>query len=60
MLDDQGNYCITEVKYYDDASANACHSGLEWELLSWKMDEEEPVKGAKEIRTRAQSSSTNP
>ena len=32
ILDDDGNYSM----------AKDCHSGLEWELLSWKMDVEEP------------------
>ena len=42
ILDDQGNYSMANVKSHDDAWAKDCHSGLEWELLSWKMDEEEP------------------
>ena len=42
MLDDQGNYIMAKFEAYDDAWAKDCHSGLEWEVLSWKMDEEEP------------------
>ena len=33
---------MATLKSHDDAWAKDCHSGLEWELLSWKMDEEEP------------------
>ena len=36
FLDDQGNYSITKLESYDEAWAKECHSGLEWELLSWK------------------------
>ena len=35
-------YSMAKLKYYDDAWAKDCHSGLEWEMLSWKMDVEEP------------------
>ena len=42
ILDDQGNYSLEKLKSYDVAWANDCHSGLAWEILSWKMDEEEP------------------
>ena len=42
ILDDQGNYSMAKLKSYDDARAKDCHSGLEWEMLSWKMDLEEP------------------
>jgi len=31
-------YSMAKLKYYDDAWAKDCHSGLEWEMLSWKMD----------------------
>ena len=41
-LDDQGNYSMAKLKVYDGEWAKDCHSGLEWEVLSWKMDEEEP------------------
>ena len=36
------NYSMAKLKSYDDAWAKDCHSGLEWEMLSWKMDVEEP------------------
>ena len=42
LLDDNGNYCLTKVQSHDKEWARACHSGLEWEKLSWKMDVEEP------------------
>ena len=42
ILDDDGNYCLVKVQAHDDAWARDCHSGVGWELLSWKMDEEEP------------------
>ena len=37
-----GNYSLEKLETYDDAWAKDCYSGLEWEVLSWKMDEEEP------------------
>ena len=42
ILDDKGNYSLVKVEAHDEAWARDCHSGLVWELLSWKMDEEEP------------------
>lgn len=39
---DQGNYSMEKLTNYDVAWANDCHSGLQWEMLAWKMDEEEP------------------
>ena len=41
MLDGQGNYSMAKLEAYDDAWAKDCHSGLEWEVLSLKMDQEE-------------------
>ena len=42
ILDDNGKYSLVKVQSHDDAWARDCHSGLGWEMLSWKMDEEEP------------------
>ena len=42
MLDDNGNYCLEKLWAHDDEWAQGCFRGLEWELLSWNMDVEEP------------------
>ena len=42
ILDDNGKYSLVKVQSHDDAWARDCHSGLVWEMLSWKMDVEEP------------------
>ena len=42
ILDDNGNYSLVKVQSYDEAWARDCHSGIKWEMLAWKMDEEEP------------------
>lgn len=42
MLDDNGNYSLAKVEAHDEAWARDCQSGLDWEMLSWKMDEEDP------------------
>ena len=41
-MDDNGNYSLEKLKAHDDGWAQECFKGLDWELLSWKMDEEEP------------------
>ena len=33
---------MEKLKSYDEAWAKDCHSGLEWEMLSWQLDVEEP------------------
>ena len=47
ILDDNGNYSLVKVEAHDEAWARDCHRGLVWEILSWKMDTEEP--GAAQI-----------
>ena len=42
MFDEDGNYNIERVRAHDEAWAQDCFSGLEWEVLSHKMDIEEP------------------
>ena len=42
LLDDQGNYDVEKVGAHDAEWGRQCEGGLEWEVLSWKMDEEEP------------------
>ena len=42
ILDANGNYSLEKLKAHDDGWAQECFKGLEWELLSWKMDVEEP------------------
>ena len=37
-----GNYSLEKLETYDSTWAKECYSGLEWEVLSWKMDVEEP------------------
>ena len=43
ILDDNGNYCLEKLKKYDAAWAMDCQTGLTFERLSYKMDEEEPT-----------------
>ena len=42
ILDEDGNYSLVKVASHDDSWARDCHSGIGWEVLSWKMDDEEP------------------
>ena len=42
ILDDLGNYSMDKLKAHDPEWAQSCHAGVEWEVLSWKMDVEEP------------------
>ena len=42
ILDPLGCYSVLKVAAHDEAWCRDCHSGLQWELLSWKMDEEDP------------------
>ena len=42
LLDDKGCYFPEKLEGHDQAWARQCASGLEWEILSWRMDEEEP------------------
>ena len=42
ILDDKGNYSLVKVESHDDAWGQECHSGVGWEVLSWRMDEEDP------------------
>ena len=43
LLDDKGCYSLEKVQEQDEEWARQCTSGLEWEILSWRMDEEEPT-----------------
>ena len=43
LLDDQGKYDLEKVRAHDDEWGRQCEGGLEWEILSWRMDEEEPT-----------------
>ena len=42
VLDDEGKYDLEKVRAHDEEWGRQCEGGLEWEVLSWKMDEEEP------------------
>ena len=42
IVDDEGNYSMEKLKLHDSEWAQSCVAGLEWEVLSYKMDEEEP------------------
>ena len=42
ILDDKGNYSLVKVESHDDAWGRDIHSGIGWEMLSWRMDEEDP------------------
>ena len=42
LLDDQGKYDLEKVGAHDSEWGRQCEGGLEWEILSWRMDEEEP------------------
>ena len=42
ILEKTGNYSVDKLETYDSTWAKECYSGLEWEVLSWKMDVEEP------------------
>ena len=42
ILDEDGNYSAVELRIYDASWALDCSSGLGWEILSYKMDIEQP------------------
>ena len=42
LLDEKGNYNLEKVRAHDGEWGSQCEGGLEWEILSWRMDEEEP------------------
>ena len=42
ILDENGNYSLGKLRVHDEQWAQDCFRGLEWEILSWKMDVEEP------------------
>ena len=42
ILDENGNYSLAKLRVHDEQWAQDCFRGLEWEILSWKMDVEEP------------------
>ena len=42
ILDEHGNYSMIKLQGHDGAWYELCISGLKWEVLSWKMDVEEP------------------
>ena len=42
ILDANGNYSMDKVKAHDPTWHELCLTGIKWEVLSWKMDVEEP------------------
>ena len=58
ILDEKGNYTSVKVEAHDEAWAQDCRTGLVWEILSWKMDDEEP--GAAQIISIALNRSKSP
>ena len=42
ILDAIGNYSMEKLNTHDPAWHELCLTGLKWEVLSWKMDVEEP------------------
>ena len=42
ILDENGNYSLEKLRVHDDEWSQGCFRGLEWEVLSWKMDVEQP------------------
>ncbi len=42
ILDEKGNYSLEKLQAHDEQWSQDCFRGLEWEVLSWKMDVEEP------------------
>ena len=42
ILDQNRNYSLEKLRDHDAEWAQQCSSGLDWEVLSWKMDVEEP------------------
>ena len=42
ILDHNGNYSLEKLRVHDAEWALGCFRGLEWEVLSWRMDIEEP------------------
>ena len=42
ILDENGNYSAVKLRAYDEAWALDCFSGLGWDILSYKMDIEQP------------------
>ena len=41
-MDEHGNYSLGKLRVHDEQWAQDCFRGLEWEILSWRMDVEEP------------------
>ena len=41
-MDENGNYSLGKLRVHDEQWAQDCFRGLEWEILSWRMDVEEP------------------
>ena len=48
LLDEQGRYSMERLEQHDTSWATLCHKGIRWEVLSHKLDVEEPL-GAKVI-----------
>ena len=46
-LDDNGNYSMQALREHDVDWERLCLAGIKWEILHWKMDQEE--KGAAHI-----------
>ena len=42
ILDEDGNYSLSALQSFDEEWWRGCQLGLEWEVLHWKMDVEEP------------------
>ena len=42
ILDHNGNYSLEKLRVYDNEWAQGCLCGVDWEVLSWKMDVEQP------------------
>ena len=42
ILDADGTYSMEKLEDHDKPWCDLCHTGLRWEVLSWKMDAEEP------------------
>ena len=42
MFDEEGNLSAERLRAHDEGWAQDCFSGLDWEVLSHKMDEEQP------------------
>ena len=48
LLDAQGRYSMERLEQHDTAWSTICHKGIRWEVLSHKLDVEDPL-GAKVI-----------